>query len=49
VLHGERGVEPTSAAYKEKAIEARAAARPELKDEPFEEESFSKLCLWMLW
>ncbi|KAJ9144548.1 Tetratricopeptide repeat-containing [Pleurostoma richardsiae] len=45
----ERGQQAESAAYKEKALQARAAAKPELKDSPFEEAEFSKLCLWMLW
>ena len=49
VIHAERGVDQTSAAYKVKALQARASAKPELEDAAFKEEEFSKLCLWMLW
>ncbi|KID83644.1 Tetratricopeptide-like helical, partial [Metarhizium majus ARSEF 297] len=37
-----------STACKEKAVALRSLPRPDLKDAPFEEEEFSKLCLWML-
>ncbi|KAH0598669.1 hypothetical protein MHUMG1_03973 [Metarhizium humberi] len=38
-----------STACREKAVALRSLLRPDLKDAPFEEEEFSKLCLWMLW
>ncbi|KID79396.1 hypothetical protein MBR_00708, partial [Metarhizium brunneum ARSEF 3297] len=38
-----------STACREKAVTLRSLLRPDLKDAPFEEEEFSKLCLWMLW
>ena len=38
-----------SGASRKKALDLRAALRPELKDAPFEEAEFSKLCVWMLW
>ncbi|KAK4235372.1 hypothetical protein C8A03DRAFT_36778 [Achaetomium macrosporum] len=38
-----------SAAYKDRARGLLAKLKPELKDAPFEEDTFSKLCLWTLW
>ena len=48
-LHEEaqRTVEAT--ACFDKASELRAELRPELAGDPITEESFAKLCLWMLW
>ncbi|OIW23392.1 TPR-like protein [Coniochaeta ligniaria NRRL 30616] len=48
-IYAERGMQPESLAAKEKALELRAKLKPELKDAPFEEAAFAKLCLWMLW
>ncbi|KAK3936100.1 TPR-like protein [Diplogelasinospora grovesii] len=48
-IYVERGMQAESLAAKEKALELRAKLKPELKDAPFEEAAFSKLCLWMLW
>ncbi|KAF4445734.1 tetratricopeptide repeat-containing [Fusarium austroafricanum] len=44
----DRGMQAESIACREKALTLRAALKPELKDAPFEEVKFSKLCLWML-
>ncbi|KAI9708927.1 MAG: hypothetical protein M1820_003621 [Bogoriella megaspora] len=49
VLYDQRGDSNQSHTYKEQALEARARFRPQAKDAPFEEDEFSKLCLWMLW
>ncbi|KAH6887138.1 P-loop containing nucleoside triphosphate hydrolase protein [Thelonectria olida] len=48
-IHSDRGVQGEASACREKALGLRAALRPDLKDAPFEETEFSKLCLWMLW
>ena len=48
-MHGKAGMQAKSEKCKELALRLRAAARPDLKDAPFEEAEFSKLCLWMLW
>ncbi|RKK17490.1 hypothetical protein BFJ66_g1037 [Fusarium oxysporum f. sp. cepae] len=45
----DRSMQAESIACREKALTLRAALKPELKDAPFEEVEFSKLCLWMLW
>ncbi|XXH00199.1 Protein ssh4 [Hypoxylon texense] len=49
VLYAEKGALPESEACKSRAVEIRGRLRPEDKDAPFKEESFSKLTLWMLW
>jgi hypothetical protein len=38
-----------SESCKERAVNLLTKQRPELKDAPFEESTFSGLCLWMLW
>ncbi|KID61280.1 Tetratricopeptide-like helical, partial [Metarhizium hybridum] len=43
------GMLAESTACREKAVTLRSFLRLDLKDAPFEEEEFSKLCLWMLW
>ncbi|RYP89134.1 hypothetical protein DL769_000182 [Monosporascus sp. CRB-8-3] len=48
-VYADRGMQAESNASREKALALRAALRPELKDAPFQEAEFSKLCLWMLW
>ncbi|KAG9254828.1 P-loop containing nucleoside triphosphate hydrolase protein [Emericellopsis atlantica] len=48
-VYKDRDMQAESATCKEKAATLRATLRPELKDAPFEEAEFSKLCLWMLW
>ncbi|KAF4459095.1 tetratricopeptide repeat-containing [Fusarium albosuccineum] len=48
-IYADRGMQAESNACRENALSLRAALRPELKDAPFEEAEFSKLCLWMLW
>ncbi|CAM1507781.1 Fc.00g046290.m01.CDS01 [Cosmosporella sp. VM-42] len=48
-VYADRGKQAESIACREKALTLRTALRPELKDSPFEEAEFSKLCLWMLW
>ncbi|KJZ74929.1 hypothetical protein HIM_05660 [Hirsutella minnesotensis 3608] len=48
-VYANRGMQAESINCREKALTLRAALRPELKDAPFEEAEFSKLCLWMLW
>ena len=45
----ERGMQVESQERKEEALKLRAKLKPELKDAPFEEAEFSKLCVWMLW
>jgi hypothetical protein len=49
VIHAERGMTASCEACKEEALNLRARLKPELKDKPFEEAEFAKLCLWMLW
>jgi len=49
ILHTERGREVESATYKTQAEATLGEIRPDLRDEPFEEQTFMKLCLWMLW
>lgn len=49
VLYGERGMQDDSEACKAHALEIRNRLKSELKDAPFVEEEFQKLCLWMLW
>ena len=49
VLYTEKGMEPEIKTCKATALDLRAKLRPELKDAPFEEEEFMKLCPWMLW
>ena len=48
-LHAGRGREDESATYKAQAEATLAEIRPDLRDDPFEEQTFMKLCLWMLW
>ncbi|KAF4984957.1 hypothetical protein FDECE_16948 [Fusarium decemcellulare] len=48
-IYADRGMQAESNACRENALSLRAALKPELKDAPFEEAEFSKLCLWMLW
>ncbi|KAI0531916.1 P-loop containing nucleoside triphosphate hydrolase protein [Xylaria digitata] len=48
-IHSHVGMQKESDAYRDKALALLANLRPELKDAPFEEATFSKLCLWMLW
>ncbi|TLD28819.1 hypothetical protein PspLS_03746 [Pyricularia sp. CBS 133598] len=48
-IYRKGGQEASSEDYKQRAMELRAAMRPELPDAPFEEEEFGKLCSWMLW
>ncbi|KAM4066810.1 tetratricopeptide repeat domain-containing protein [Hirsutella rhossiliensis] len=45
----DKGMQIESEKCKEKALELLAELKPELKDAPYEEAEFSKLCLWMLW
>lgn len=49
VIHAERGMLPSSEACRGEALKLRAKLKPELKDKPFEEAEFARLCLWMLW
>lgn len=49
VIHGERGMIPSSEACKTEALKLRAKLKPELEGNAFEEAEFAKLCLWMLW
>ena len=49
VIHAERGMLPSSEACRGEALRLRAKLKPELKDDPFEEAEYAKLCLWMLW
>ncbi len=48
-LYAEKGMAAESKRHRDTALELRSALKPELKDAPFEEAEFSKLCLWMLW
>ncbi|KAI1407008.1 hypothetical protein F5Y13DRAFT_207064 [Hypoxylon sp. FL1857] len=49
VLLAAKGAVSDGEAYKARALEIRGRLRPEDKEALFEEESFSKLTLWMLW
>ncbi|TPX16451.1 uncharacterized protein E0L32_003745 [Thyridium curvatum] len=49
IIYNGKDQQVLSEAYREKALQSRAAANAELKDAPFEEAEFAKLCLWMLW
>ncbi|KAI1802970.1 hypothetical protein F4811DRAFT_554356 [Daldinia bambusicola] len=49
LLYAEKGATAESQACKARALEIREDLRPEERDQPFEEEYFSKLTLWMLW
>lgn len=49
VIHEGRGLQAESMACRTKSLELRVKLKPELKDAPFEEAEFDKLCLWMLW
>ena len=49
LIDAERGIQVKSMACKDRALARLAKLRPELKDAPFEEATFSNLCLWMLW
>lgn len=48
-LYAEKGREDESATCKAQAESTLAEIRPDLRDAPFEEQTFIKLCLWMLW
>ncbi|KAI6784643.1 uncharacterized protein J7T54_006689 [Emericellopsis cladophorae] len=48
-IYSDRDIQAESIACRGKASTLREALRPDLKDAPFEEAEFSKLCLWMLW
>ncbi|KAI0157224.1 hypothetical protein GGR57DRAFT_461278 [Xylariaceae sp. FL1272] len=48
-IYAEKGATSDAEACKMRALEVRNRLRPENKDADFEEESFSKLTLWMLW
>jgi hypothetical protein len=48
-IYAERGRLAESEDCKEESLKLRAQLKPELEDAPFEEDEFSKLCLWMLW
>ncbi|TGJ79179.1 hypothetical protein E0Z10_g9594 [Xylaria hypoxylon] len=48
-IHSHMGLQKESDTCRDKAYALLANLKPELKDEPFEEATFSKLCLWMLW
>ncbi|RYC57267.1 hypothetical protein CHU98_g8943 [Xylaria longipes] len=49
VLYSEKGAVSEAETSKAKAIEIRNHLRPQERDAAFDEESFSKLTLWMLW
>jgi hypothetical protein len=49
ILYAEKGAILEAEASKEKAIEVRNRLRPQDKDAPFDDGSFSKLTLRMLW
>ncbi|GAP84174.1 putative NB-ARC and TPR domain protein [Rosellinia necatrix] len=49
VVYHEKGATSEAEDNKMKALEIRNRLRPHEQDAPFEEESFSKLTLWMLW
>ncbi|KAK5630391.1 hypothetical protein RRF57_006106 [Xylaria bambusicola] len=48
-IYASLGQQKESDACRSKATTLLANLKPELKHEPFEEATFSKLCLWMLW
>ena len=48
-IYADRGLQAESDSCRDKALGLRAELKPELKDRPFEEAEFAKLCLWMLW
>lgn len=48
-IHRHMGQQKESDAYRDQALTQLASLKPELKNAPFEEATFSKLCLWMLW
>ena len=48
-IYGRRDMPRECTSCKEKAMQTRASVKPELRDAPFEEREFSKLCVWMLW
>jgi hypothetical protein len=49
VLYSEKGAVLEAESSKAKAIEIRNRLRPQDKAAPFDNESFSRLTLWMLW
>lgn len=49
VLYEEKGMRAESAHCRAEALELRKKLRPQDENKPFEENSFMKLCLWMLW
>ncbi len=49
VLCGEMDRHADSERYKQRAFEVQAKLRPDQKDTLFDEDSFAKLCPWMLW
>lgn len=49
VLYEEKGLAAESKLYKVDALRLRNMLHPRLADAPFDEDSFMKLCLWMLW
>ncbi|KAJ8131983.1 hypothetical protein O1611_g1641 [Lasiodiplodia mahajangana] len=48
-IHAHMGQQSESDTYRGKALALLANLKPELKDAPFEEATFAKVCLWMLW
>ena len=48
VLYTEKGNSSDAGLCMERALEIRGRLNPALKDAPFDNESFSKLTLWML-
>jgi hypothetical protein len=49
VLYKGWGRHDESRTCKEMAEKLRTELKPELKEAPFVEEEFMKLCVWMLW
>ena len=49
ILLEEKGMGADADACKLRALDLRKKLRPQDMDAPFEEDSFMKLCLWMLW
>ncbi|TRX96272.1 hypothetical protein FHL15_002996 [Xylaria flabelliformis] len=49
LLYSEKGAVSEAETSKAKAMEIRKRLRPDEQDAAFDEESFSKLTLWMLW
>lgn len=49
MLYREKGMITESDQCKVEALRLRKKLRPQEDNEPFEEDSFMKLCLWMLW